>query len=836
MMGRKVFYKKSILVAMVCSFLCTFFLVRMKQDVLAYANERVSIKVDDMRFLSSLDEHKVYEDTLYLDDVYKLQIYATATNVHPLATDETFSIAFSNYEQLQFSFQPNEVLDVLNVDGQIAGSFSLKQLGEQLFIDGILFEPIANDEKLVFNIPYEMQLDANVQDKATITFGFDQYSKTYAIDSKDVDPFVSNPTDTTTQISEVFVSYDINGQAPPAESATPGSVIEYKIVATSFRDGIVRLRFKDEMPLLDNTTGFGELLEDPYSSLSLGDDTIRIRIYTPGVSGYQEKLASFKDLQNGDISLTMSKYVSIEISYTLYMRNLDDIAVDGEFYGDYNREMNSSVLVEELNGTSVIDAYVATNGIEIQMPVPVSKLVISDHNQNGIGEPNEFITFCLQSENIGEIDMERQKVEMYFVENLKYFVDPNLVAVDVYYDNQKVERSYTLDDLINGRFNEHLNANQKFEAKFTLQLKNEAELTALGVSSTSVLRSAGTVGNSFVYTQLALGGQLSIDGRVEKLSFVSNNDGIIRPGDYMQYTIDVKNTSLQTLNNVPFRMYFQDNREYIDFTATTQYSGYLNIKSNLNGTTQKNIASLWNESNPLLLNMQPGEKITIQFVLVTHEIVTDYGYNLDKLKNVMHNKFDATFTVQSNATYQTFVSIPMDKPNLKVDLIIVDPNNNKVLEPDETFTFHFIVQNNDAARKRVPIIAYLEDLRPYANSFVLNQIMIYEYTPSEIKENGFYRIRELISGIDAFYLESNYKMHITFSIRFLDNKALIDGLNLDVIVEANGIRKNEEVLTYVPIPVTGFDNRQNYLLWLIICPISIGVSYGTYKYRKWRKG
>lgn len=836
-MGRKVFYKKTILIAMVCSFLCTFFLVRMQQKALAYSSERVSIEVDDMRFLSSTDKHIVYEDTLYTDEMLLLEVYATAVTDYQVEQDQSFSIHFENYQQLRFSFD-DEVHDVLDMDGQIAGSFSLVLQNEQLYIKGIIYEPIQPNEKLVFNIPYEMQVDTSVQDQTTIDFSFDQYTKTYTIGDEIINSVVTTPMDTNTQLNGIWVSYGINEQIPPQDPATPGSEINYRIIVTCIRDGTAHIRLKDEMGLLDNTTGFGEILEDPLSSLSAGNDEIDIKMYTPGINGYQEKKAKFKDLQNGDISLTMTKNVSIEITYTLYVRNLDDIAIDGSLYAQYNREMQSSVLVEELISGVVIDSYISTNEIQILLPEPQSELLITDGNQNGVAEPNEMITFCLRSENVGEINMEQQKVEMYSDGNLKYFVDPSVVPVDIYYDGKKAERTYTVSDLYNKNFVEHLNAKQVFEAKFTLQLKSDDELKALGVSPDTIFHNYGTVGNSYVYGQLVMGGQLSIEARVEKQSLVSGNDSVIRPGDKMKYTVEVKNQGKKILSDIPLRMYFDENMEYISISDTLNENTFLSIKSNMNHTISKQLLiRLWNDADPVKLTIQPGEILTIEFVLVTPEIVTSNGYNLKKLEDAMFNRFDTSFTVESNTTYQSDVSIAMDKPNLQIELIIVDPNGNHMLEPNETYTFHFIVINNDVAKKRVPVIAYLDDLKAHANAFGKNQIMIYHYTSDDnVTTNGEYNVDALISGIDAFYLEPKDILQITFSIRFQDNTTLLDGRTLDVIAEANGVQKNEELLTYVPVPITGFDSRQSYLLWLIVCPTIVGVLYGTYKYRKWRKG
>ena len=639
---------------------------------------------------------------------------------------------------------------------------------------------------------------------------------------------------------ELDVSVVIENVSRPGQPLWAGDTARFYLSATNKTSSDMNhVLFYNPMEFFDEYWAFIVSPWDPGSDETVftyqDDVLINTNLSIGGVkSGY------------GFLDIPAGKKISLE--YFLVMKENDDILNGTAFWG-YNailekeKDMVNTLTVggdpiygdpeNPYRATDCVGGVVASSGYAYEAAAIDTTKTAKGDSQEYYIKADERISYTITAENKGKALYNQMKITDTLNGISDYFVNPGAEVVIIKKNDTQISGSYTVADLMNGNIIIDVASNDKLELTFSVLMKNLTDLNNVD----SFLNNQVVTGNQGANASIGyFVPDFDVSKEANKICATTCTDNILRPGDKVEYRINVTNNAPMMLK-VPVIDPLTDIKSFFDLDASVLFDNNIYIYDDT-GTqiaTWTWLPDMWNGGYHAWIPSN-STKYTMGFTLIAKSTIGTGDFDIDKLKNDMNGQLTNVATIYDNLEATT--SIAAGAPIITVDKAVKDTNGDNYAAPDEKLFYKIIVNNNGTIADDIKIKDPLTNLLPYIVSPDSNQIKITYLNNDSTTTIAYATVSDLINGLDVT-IQPEQQITIAFDLTMANQSIITSGLQLTNTVNVKGAIDdvNDSITietTDKSIVVSGlFENNNGWYIAIVVSSIFLlTMSIRRYYYKK----
>jgi len=497
--------------------------------------------------------------------------------------------------------------------------------------------------------------------------------------------------------------------------AEPGEVLTYTLSARNFNSAAISLKVTDD---LAGITPY--IKEDPATVYLTIDNVLSTK--------------KLSDLQSGiTTSLANGTYV---ITFRVTLK--DDLNVE-----------EVTKIVNTAHYTNLDDDADSTRQAEI--PTGTSKVATVDKsvtdNGDGLARPGDVLSYKIEVTNPHGSSMKATVQDS--LSGVLPYITQTAANIDVAVTIGSSVSNLKASDLVNGT-TITIPAGQKATFAFSVTLKDSFDYTAI-----SSIKNTVKVYDHNAKQNITDTAEIStIDDasalRVDKTVSDASGDGYASPGEVLNYSIAIRNTSDAAIKSF----------------VSDKLDGLLpNIKESASAITVSGNGTTYTGSqlvSGITINIPANSTITLTFsVTVKDSLNVTSVTSLDNRVSV--------YDYSSRSYVNDDASIPTrdnGADELSSSKVVRDQTGNNIASPGEFLTYWIVAENNTSHTKKVLIKDTLSNILPNINESAA-QIKVTVY---DVQTGGTtsYTGSQLVAGF-TYDIPADHDIHVVFSVTLKDS-------------------------------------------------------------------
>ncbi|TDW20631.1 putative repeat protein (TIGR01451 family)/fimbrial isopeptide formation D2 family protein [Breznakia blatticola] len=630
----------------------------------------------------------------------------------------------------------------------------------------------------------------------------------------------------------------INKTRDPNHPGWAGDTLEYTISAENKTGADLKeILFFDE---LDMFSKFSPVLVEYYKQ---PEEEQVVDIYVNDV--LQEQPGVKKTM--GGLTQRYGSYnipagATVKMKYRVELRSIEDAAnaakgsgkLSTAVLGGYQKSMENRVTVGGVEAQANID---------LQFPnLYVGKFVTDGPDGNNFAEPNDTITYTIVVSNYGGATYENMVIKDPLEGIYDYFVYPDNQEVTIIKKKSSSEgnpteigrSSTTIKKLMSGELSVDLESGYEFEVKFSVVMKDEASLKALGFDNIDRFKNTVYAGINDTEVDAYTKMDVSIDKKMTKVCDGVCDDEIVRPGDKVKFEFFVTNNSVIGINDVPLQLILGNTAQYFDLQKSFESDPniYVAYEDDRDDAIWKNSLHLIYEGG-FKLWMGVGESQKVTVTLVATETLGAGNFDLNKLNDELNGQLTNTVIVDNRFTATD--SIAAGSPIISINKSVIDTNGDNYASPKEDLYYKILVRNETGATlsDNTKVKDTLSNLLPYIEN-PQNTIVTMKYTNKNnvVTTDETHKVSELMNGM-SIYLDIGEEVELSFKCTLKGKNDVPTGITLENTASANKLTSSVSITTSSKeYPATAFDDDIN--IWYLLLGIG-GMMIATWMIYSIRK-